>query len=251
MITQTRSPAVSSAVRPIRQDAWWVGPLITVVVVVVFAVYAVWAAAQGTNYRVEPYLSPFYSPVLGEGWWTLSPAFLVIWIPLGFRLTCYYFRKTYYRSFFGDPPACALPERRGASYTGESRFPFILQNLHRYFLYLAILLVVVHWYETIQAFVFDGRFGIGLGTLFLLAEAVLLSGYVFSCHSFRHLVGGCLDCYSHSALGRARHRVWSRVSLMNERHHLYFWASLIAVWAADLYVRLLASGAIGDPRIIF
>ncbi len=31
---------------------------------------------------------------------------LVLWIPLGFRATCYYYRKAYYRAFFFDPPAC-------------------------------------------------------------------------------------------------------------------------------------------------
>ena len=53
-----------------------------------------------------------------------------------FRLTCYYYRKAYYRSFWLSPPACAVPDGH-KKYTGETRFPLIFQNLHRYFFYAA------------------------------------------------------------------------------------------------------------------
>jgi hypothetical protein len=76
---------------------------------------------------------------------------------------------------------------------------------------------------------------------------VLLSGYTFSCHSLRHLVGGGLDCFSCS---RARRSVWERLSALNPFHGALAWASLFSVVAADLYVRLLAAGAIADPRIL-
>ncbi len=56
-------------------------------------------------------------------WW-------VAWAPGGFRATCYYYLKAYYRSYFRDPVACAMPESR-RSYVGETAFPFILNNLHR------------------------------------------------------------------------------------------------------------------------
>ena len=45
-------------------------------------------------------------------------------------------------------------------------------------------------------------FGIGVGTLVLAANVVLLSGYMFGCHSLRHLVGGCVDQLSRAPLGR-------------------------------------------------
>jgi hypothetical protein len=38
---------------------------------------------------------------------------------------------------------------------------------------------------------------------------------------------------------------------LNERHALFAWISLFGVALADLYVRLVASGIISDPRIIF
>ena len=43
-------------------------------------------------------------------------------------------------------------------------------------------------------------FGIGLGTLVLAVNVILLGGYTFGCHSLRHLVGGFLDQPSKSPL---------------------------------------------------
>src|SRR5262249_26335349 len=152
------------------------------------------AVFQGVNYFAEPYLSPFYSPLIKASWWPFSPAILLMWIPLSFRLTCYYYRKAYYRAFFWDPPACAVGELRGskagAGYTGERGFPFWLQNLHRLALYASLVVLLFLGYDTIRAFFFPNGFGVGLGSLVLLANVVLLTGYTLSCHSFRHLVGG-------------------------------------------------------------
>jgi hypothetical protein len=39
------------------------------------------------------------------------------------------------------------------------------------------------------------------------------------------------------------------VSALNGRHMLLAWISLFTVALADLYVRLVASGAITDPRL--
>ncbi|MDQ3112952.1 MAG: hypothetical protein M3Q84_02475, partial [Actinomycetota bacterium] len=132
----------------LRNDQWWRSPLITFAVLFAFIVYATWAAFVGDNYFAEPYISPFYAPCLadicveGTGqlafigeWWRLSPALLILPIPLGFRLTCYYYRKAYYRAFWLSPPACGVAEPH-KSYTGETRFPLVLQNVHRYFFYL-------------------------------------------------------------------------------------------------------------------
>jgi hypothetical protein len=75
--------------------------------------------------------------------------------------------------------------------------------------------------------------------------------YTLSCHSLRHLVGGKLDCFSCTAQRQARHRLWSRASLLNLRHHVWAWASLISVVVADMYVRALGLGIIVDPSISF
>jgi hypothetical protein len=239
-----------------RTDAWWVQPLVTAVVLGAFVVYATWAALVNRDYYAEPYLSPFYSPCLAESceettwsvvgdWWTLSPALLILPIPLGFRLTCYYYRKAYYRAFFWSPPACAVKDAR-ASYRGESRFPFILQNVHRYFFYLTLPFPFILLWDGLRAFDFPDGFGMGLGTLILLVNAVLLGAYTFSCHSCRHVCGGNLDLFSRSP---RRHRVWRWLSWLNARHMPFAWTSLVGVALTDLYVRLVATGTIDDPRL--
>jgi hypothetical protein len=180
----------------------------------------------------------------------LSPALLILLAPLGFRVTCYYYRKTYYRSFFFDPPACAVSEPRGRNYRGETSFPFILQNVHRYFLYLALLFLIFLWHDVFRAFFFDGRFGIGVGTLVLLTNVVLLTLYTFSCHSLRHLAGGHLDCFSCAAFGGPRFGAWRSLSRLNEQHMLFAWSSLISVGFADFYVRMVACGSFRDLRLL-
>ncbi len=239
----------------LRTDPWWIEPLLVVLVLGSFAVYATWAAFQNAHYYVAPYLSPFYSPCLSTNcqpvtlpligtWWNLSPAFLVLWIPGGFRATCYYYRKAYYRSFFGWPPGCAVRDL-SRHYSGETRFPFILQNVHRYFFWLSLVILVFLWHDVLLAFDFGGRVGMGVGTLVLLANAALLTVYSISCHSCRHLCGGHLDVFSAAP---ARHTLWRVISKLNERHMLFAWVSLIWVGLTDVYVRLLSMGVIHDVR---
>lgn len=233
-----------------RRDAWWLELIPIVVVLGGFSVYATWRAFEGEYYESGPYLSPFYSPLIKLSWWPLSPALLILWAPLGFRATCYYYRKAYYRAFFLDPPACSVGEANAHRYKGETAFPFILQNLHRYFLYVALIFLIILWYDAIHAFWFNGSFGIGVGSLVLLANIILLSCYTLSCHSLRHIVGGKVDCFSCVNFGGARHSAWRSASFLNEHHMLFAWMSLFSVGLSDLYIRLVASGAIHDLRIL-
>jgi hypothetical protein len=233
-----------------RRDAWWVAPLAQGLLLTVLIGYANWAAYQGNNYRVGGYLSPLYSPLLTPEWLPFSPAFLILLPPVLFRATCYYYRKAYYRSYLLDPPACGVTEFRGARYRGETAFPLILQNLHRYLFYITAFYLIFLWADVVHACTFDGSFGVGVGTLVILANTTALTLYSFSCHSLRHLIGGNLDCFSCSALGRARHGAWKRVSALNERHMLFAWVSFVTVCSADLYVRLVASGVIRDLRLV-
>ncbi len=235
-----------------RRDAWWLELVPAAALLGAFGVYATFRAFEGDYYRWGPYLSPFYSPLIDPGhrWWPLSPALLILIWPLGFRLTCYYYRKAYYRSFFLDPPACAVGEPAARRYCGETKFPWILQNVHRYFLYAALLFLVFLWHDAWLGFWQAGRFRAGLGSLVLLANVILLTGYTFSCHSLRHLAGGKMDCFSCARLGGPRHKAWAWVSLLNERHMVWAWCSLISVGSADLYVRLVARGVISDPTLI-
>ncbi|MBI4027167.1 MAG: succinate dehydrogenase [Verrucomicrobia bacterium] len=241
-----------------RVDAWWVEPLLTVLGLTAFIVYSTWAAFQGDHYRFGPYLSPFYSPNIKEWFgWNLdfSFAFSILWVPAGFRATCYYYRKAYYRSYFMDPPGCAVGEPHGRSYLGETEFPFILQNLHRCFFYLAAIVLAFLWYDAYEAFFFKdaatgpATFGMGVGTIVLLVNVVTLTGFSFGCNSLRHLIGGKLDCFTCGATARIRHKLWGGVSLLNLRHTEWAWVSLFAVGFADLYVRLCSMGIWHDIRI--
>jgi hypothetical protein len=250
MASSGSSAAKSGLGSTLRRDAWWVEVLPVIVVLGGFGLYATLRAFEGKFYEWGPYLSPFYSPLIDANhrWWKLSPAILILGGPLSFRATCYYYRKAYYRAFFLDPPSCAVgePQRR---YSGEAKFPFILQNLHRYALYLAIIFLAFLWKDAIQAFFFDGKLGMGVGTLVLLLNICLLTIYTLSCHSLRHLAGGKLDCFSCATFGKPRYSAWRGLTFLNERHMLFAWLSLFSVGFADFYVRLVSSGAIQDVRI--
>ena len=234
-----------------RRDAWWVEIIPIIILLGGFGIYATWRALfEDKFYRWGPYLSPFYSPLIDpeHHWWPFSPALLILAGPLGFRATCYYYRKAYYRAFFLDPPACAVGEPRH-SYRGETKFPFILQNVHRYFLYLAFIFLAFLWHDAIVGFDFYGKFGVGVGSLVLLLNVCLLTLYTFSCHSLRHLAGGKLDCFSCATFGKPRYGAWKGITFLNERHMLLAWVSLITVGLTDLYIRLVACGALHDVRL--
>jgi hypothetical protein len=246
------------AARHLRTDRWWLQPLITVVVLVGFIIYSTVRAFENANYFVEPYISPFYSPCITKacegnsfpelfaGPSFITPAIYILVVPLGFRLTCYYYRKAYYRSFWLSPPACAVAEPR-AKYTGETRFPLIFQNVHRYFFLLGLVFNAILTYDAVLAFRNeDGDWGhMGLGTLVLLTNATLLWLYSLSCHSCRHIVGGKINSFSKHPL---RYKFWKGVSVLNGNHMKYAWVSLFGVALTDLYIRLLATGAFNDPR---
>jgi hypothetical protein len=104
-----------------RRDAWWLELLPVIALLGAFGIYATLRAFEGTYYEWGPYLSPFYSPLIDprHRWWPFSPALLILIWPLGFRVTCYYYRKAYYRAFFLDPPACAVSEHTKRGYRGE------------------------------------------------------------------------------------------------------------------------------------
>jgi hypothetical protein len=244
-----------------RRDAWWLQPLIQAVGLIVLIGYANYAAILGADHyqyleQGRHYLSPFYSPYIHPAWlpgW-LSPALLILIFPLGFRTTCYYYRKAYYRAFFADPVACAVGEGRSKGYCGELRFPFILQNLHRYFLYAALVFLIVLWWDVVKAFVFRdaaGKHFLGMagGSLAILASTLSLTLYTFSCHSLRHLVGGQLDCFSCAVAGGPRHKAWGVVSQLNGHHMAFAWWSLFFVCFADFYVRMCSMGVIRDPML--
>jgi hypothetical protein len=247
------------AERTLRTDKWWIQPLLIVGALVAFIIYATLRAFEGKNYFIEPLVSPFYSPCLStvcvEGssllgtpigkiaifGMVISPALFILVFPLGFRMTCYYYRKSYYRSFWASPSACAVAEPH-KTYTGETRAPLILQNSHRYFFYAGLVFNVLLTIDAVLAFKNPaGEWGhMSVGTLVLLANATFLWLYSASCHTCRHTIGGRLRHFSKHPI---RYKAWSVVSRLNHYHPNFAWVSLIGVAFADFYVRQVATGA--------
>lgn len=263
-----------------RADRWWLQPLLVFLGLSAFIVYSTWAAFQGAHYLYQgngaDYLSPFYSPLLwdapgaapsGHAWlgswpeWMpsrflfipLTPALLILWAPGGFRFTCYYYRGAYYKAFWADPLSCGVgePGFRGTRYRGERKLPLILQNAHRYFLYLALGFLLILAWDAFKAYSFEsssgGReFGIGVGSLILTINPILLGGYTLGCHSFRHLIGGRRDRMG-EGVGR---KAYDCASCLNRSHMKWAWASLFWVGFTDLYVRLCSMGVWSDWRLV-
>jgi hypothetical protein len=250
-------------VSTLRKDRWWLQPVITVSVLTAFIIYSTWAAFQNKDYYVgaglgRDLISPFYSPCLANScvpgstsafvlhWWALSPALIILIFPLGFRLTCYYYRRSYYRAFWWSPPSCAVADAHG-SYSGETRFPLIMQNLHRYFFFAGLVFNTILTYDAVRAFRQPGLgWGVTIGTHVLSLNAVLLWAYSLSCHACRHLCGGQLKNFSAHPI---RYKFWKLLTPLNAKHMNLAWASLIFVALTDVYVRLVASGALTDYKL--
>ena len=249
-----------------RTDLWWLKPLVVFVLLSGFVVYSTWAALANGHYTFGPYLSPMYSPLLFGGpdawissgvpgwfphWLPWSPAVLILWAPAGFRLTCYYYRGAYYKAFWASPPACAVGKPQ-KSYRGEAKLPLIIQNVHRYFLYLALLFLIVLSYDAYRGMFgwrgADGstHFELHVGSLIMIVNVILLGGYTFGCHSLRHLVGGGVDEMSKKPL---RFRLWKCATCFNRRHMGWAWPSLVWVAFTDFYIRMCAHGVFHDWRI--
>lgn len=265
MSTATAPAKARAAIgeRTLRKDNWRRYPIVTLVIFTAWLAYGLVRALMGADFFVPQYhyLTPFYSPCLnvkcGDAaeFGTFLPGGTPFFIPFAaislpflllFRLTCYYYRKAYYRAYWASPPACGVREPH-KTYTGERRFPLIGQNLHRYFWAAAFLISLVNTWDAIRAFHGkDGGFGIGIGTLILLANVILLWGYTLSCHSCRHIVGGRLKNFSKHPI---RYWAWMQISKLNERHGQFALITLGSLVVADLYVALVAHGTFSDVRI--
>jgi len=167
-------------------------------------------------------------------------------------MTCYYYRGAYYKAFWADPPSCSVGEPR-AHYRGERSFPLIIQNIHRYFLYFALIFLVFLAHDAWKALWFadpatgQETFGIGVGTIVLFLNVFLLGSYALGCHSLRHLIGGGRNVLSKYPVQLASYRC---VSCLNSRHMMWAWMSLCWVAFSDIYVRLCSMGIWTDWRII-
>jgi hypothetical protein len=250
-----------------RDDAWWVQPVVVFLLLGGFVVYATWAAFQNAHYTWGPYLSPFYSPELfGDsphawfgprpGWWPgwlpFSPALIILPFPALFRFTCYYYRGSYYKAFWADPPACAVGEPR-KTYRGERYFPLVFQNIHRYFMAIAVLFLGFLSYDVWKALWWTDaatgatRFGIGVGTVLLAVNVVCLGGYTLGCHSMRHILGGFRDQFSRKPIFQVP---YACSTCANRVHNRWAWVSLFTVVLSDVYIRMGSMGLWHDLRIL-
>jgi len=251
-----------------RTDAWWLQPVATAAGLALLFGYLTFRAFHPVHVWWEPYISPAVAPPVftpADGppgsvpvehawlgafpsWWPgfipQSPAFVLPWLAIVFRVTCYYYRGAYYKAAFLTPPACAV---RGVTrgYRGETTL-LVFQNLHRYALYAGLFLLATLWWEALAAFFRGGRFGLGVGTIVMVINAALLSSWTLGCHSWRHLIAGRRDCFSCGRGTSVRYQTWRGSSWLNERHMLFAWCSLVWVALTDAYVYLVSSGTIRD-----
>lgn len=263
MTTTAWKPKPRAAItqKTLRTDRWWLVPGLTVIGLTAWVAYATVRVFLQENYWVAEYhyLTPFYSPCISTGcipeaahfgrfipdhplipYAALSLPFLLL-----FRLTCYYYRKAYYRSFWLSPPACAVPDGH-KRYTGETRFPLILQNFHRYFFYAAFIITLINTVDAVLAFNGENGFGVGLGNLILVGNVLMLWGYTLSCHSCRHVTGGRLKHFSKHPW---RYRWWTFVSKLNTRHMQFAWITLATLAITDAYIMAVSAGWINDLRL--
>jgi hypothetical protein len=268
MSTTTVAPAGSATTPRLgattRRDRWWVQPVLVVTALTLFGIYTILRVITATKYPGittdgAHLQSPMFSPNLANliGFHTTLPwSLLVLWAPLGMRTTCYYYRKSIYRSFFLMPPGCAVAGIQRKKYSGETKLPLVLMNLHRFFFYAAA--IVVGWlaYDVVRGLFYTTAtggtaFGISVGSGIMLVNVICLGSYTFGCNSFRHIIGGKLDCFDCSATTRARHKAWLKINILNVRHSQWAWISMFTVWGTDVYIWLAGSGVFTDPHHIF
>ena len=258
-------PVLNGLGRTNRIDNWLNKPIAMGLGLTAAMLYTAWRLflfPESISYELEgsKVMSPIFSPNVLE--WELfglkewgetdapswvNAAVLVLWIPFGFRGTCYYMRRVYYRTFFASPVACWVDEpeiNKKLGYKGEKRL-FIFNNLHRYFLYAAMIILVIKWWDVTHTLHFEEGWGFSFGTFIMGTEAFLLTMYVTSCHALRHLAGGSLDRWV-SGISALRGKLFKQISVFNRSHGFWFWTSLVFVFLGDLWVLAVADGRFND-----
>ena len=209
-----------------------------------FLAILIFAIAALFVFPVKEYrglIDPFYSPTI-----------LVVPVVGLFRLTCYAYRKDYYRNIFNHPQSCAADVRGDSTsrgYSGETTL-FAFNNLHRYLLYIGIILLPFFYYDFYVSVTYFGGFVLRFASVLILLNALLLTLWVFSCHAFRHVfAGGNVKCYDCALKPKARKGFFNFQSMLNKRHEDWAFISLVVIVLVDLYLRALAAGWPIDFRI--
>jgi hypothetical protein len=259
-----------------RIDAWWKGPTAMAIYLGVMIAYSTWRGFMEADFWIfsefgrsagvqtmaienqhSHVLSPLFSPLILPGseglggpipeflWW-MSPAMFILIFPAGFRGTCYYYRKAYYRAFMAQPTACAV-SKPWNEYKGETKL-LVVQNLHRYFMYAALAYLPILSYDVLLSTQFHDSangtdaIGFSVGTLVLALNVILLSGYALGCHAFRHLVGGGTSDWTSSGIARLKYKLWSFSTYLNVHHKDWALFSLFWVMFADFYIYACTMG---------
>ncbi len=256
-------PLVRGFGRTDRIDSWWKQPLWMATALTVAVIYTGLRVVffdgeiHYDNHRVT---SPIFSPdiihmfdISAPSW--ANSAMLILWIPFGFRGTCYYMRRVYHRVFFQNPTGCVVSKPEISyrfGYKGETGL-FVLNNIHRYMLYLAMAVLLIKIYDVWHTMQFHQEstdsLGVSVGTLILATESFLLTMYVVSCHAFRHMIGGGLDRWT-GKFGSFVGKLYWKVSSTNVHHAFWFWTSLAMVFIGDLFVWSVAEGILSDPILV-
>lgn len=263
-------PVLNGLGRTNRIDNWWSQPVAMGTGLTAALLYTFWRLFfydADISYKLHgsTVMSPIFSPnvlewdLFGLSAWNhpewVNAAILVLWIPFGFRGTCYYMRRVYYRTFFASPTACWVDEpeiNKAIGYQGERRM-FLFNNLHRYFLYAAMVIILIKWWDVTHTMHFHSPahegYGLSIGTFVMGIEAFLLTMYVTSCHALRHLAGGMLDRWT-SRISRVRGALFGKISIANRSHGFWFWTSLTFVFLGDIWVLLVAEGRVNDMVLL-
>ena len=256
-----------------RVDDWWKGPTAMAAYLGIMIIYGTWRGFMEADFWIfeefgrsagnqtmaiesegSHVLSPLFSPLIypnENSWipqrlWWMSPAMFILIFPAGFRGTCYYYRKAYYRAFMQQPTGCAV-SKPWNEYSGETGL-LLVQNLHRYFLYAALAYLPILSYDVWMSVNFHDpvshvhSYGVSVGSLVLAVNVIALAGYTFGCHAFRHLVGGGADLWTRDSRPILRYRMWRVSTWFNEYHKEWALYSLFIVMFADLYIYACTMG---------
>ena len=134
------------------------------------------------------------------------------------------------------------------TYSGETRFPLILKNIHRYFWYAAVLVALILTYDAVLTFRDpDGDWGhMGLGTAGLRRQHrpdLALHAVLPLLPPHRRRPAAALQQAPDALQG-----VDLRLQAQRQARPSTPGLSLFSVAVADLYVLLLATGVFNDPR---
>tara|TARA_B110000967_G_C18626887_1_gene431664 strand:- start:270 stop:740 length:471 start_codon:yes stop_codon:yes gene_type:complete len=151
-----------------------------------------------------------------------------------------------------SPAACAVSTPFG-DYKGESRL-FLFQNIHRYFMYIAVAYLFVLAYDVLLATQFhaDGgatSYGVSVGTLVLFLNVIMLGGYTLGCHSFRHAIGGIRNRFRNGG-GAVAEACWKSCTKLNKNHNKWAIYSLFWVMFSDFYIYACTEGWWTDVMLL-